>query len=163
MKVSNTMVMATSGIFTPVAMAFIQKSINMMLPWLIVMFAVIITDLFSGLRKSYKLRIRISPTTAFRETFGKMIVYFAFVMMVAMIDVAANGETMIAKWACLAICALEGGSIFSNIMKPYGIVIAPHSIIKTILKRTPLGIGDDEADEIIKVIEEEDKKWNTTK
>lgn len=161
MRISNSLVMMTSGIFTPIAMAFIQKSINIMMPWLFVMFAVILTDLFAGLRKSHKLRIHISPTTALRETFGKTVVYFAFVMMVAMIDVAANGNTTIAKWACLVICALEGGSILSNILKPYGIIISPDGILKAFLKRTPLSIGDDEADEIVKVIEEEDKKWNT--
>lgn len=161
MRISNTVVTATSGVFTPIAMAFIQQSINIMLPWLMVMFAVILTDLFAGIRKSHKLGIRISPTTAFRETFGKMIVYFSFVMMVAMIDVATGGSTVVARWACVVICVLEGGSILSNIMKPYGIVISPRGIIKAFIKRTPLGIGDEEADEIIKVAEEEDRKWNT--
>ena len=160
MKISNQVITTTSSVFTPVAVAFIEKTIVTMLPWLMVMFAVIITDLVSGIRKSHKLRIHISPTTALRETFGKSIVYFSFVMMVAMIDVAANGGTAIAKWACLGICALEGGSIVSNIAKPYGIIISPKGLLKLLLKRSPLGIGDEEADEIIRVRNMEDAKWN---
>ena len=68
MKIDNTITQTTSGLFTPVAIGFIQNSIQMMIPWLIVMFVVIITDLISGIRKSIKLGVEISPSTAFRET-----------------------------------------------------------------------------------------------
>lgn len=161
MRINGHIVTATSGLFTPVAMAFIEKSILTMLPWMMVMFMVIVTDLISGIRKCRKLKVKVRPTTAFRETFGKTVVYFAFVMMVAMIDVAANGDTAIAKWSCLLICALEGGSIISNILKPYGVVLSVKGILKVLLKRSPLSIGEEEADEIIKSRDEEDKRWNT--
>lgn len=163
MKISNTIVLGTSSVFTPVAIAFIQDSIIIMLPWLIAMFMVILTDLATGVMKSHKLKIHVSWTTAARETFGKCVVYFSFVMMVAMIDVAASGGAAISKWGCLIVCALEGGSIIGNLFKPYGITLSPKGILKALLKRSPLAIGDEEADEIVKVKEREDRKWNHRK
>ena len=43
-----------------------------------------------------------------------------FVIMVAVIDVAAHGGGTIDKWACLAVCLIEFSSIMSNILKPKG-------------------------------------------
>lgn len=86
-------------------------------------------DLIAGIRKSLKLGIHVSWSMAFRETMGKMITYVAFVLMVAMIDAASGHSYNVATWGCLFICALEGGSILSNILKPYGIDITPKGIV----------------------------------
>ena len=80
-----------------------------------------------------------------------------------MIDVAAEGEMSIAKWSCLFIMAVEGCSVVSNILKPSGVQVSLKAVLKLLLKRSPLGIGDDEADEIIKTARREDLKWNRAK
>lgn len=166
MKLDNTVTQTTSGLFTPIAVGFIRDSIGMMIPWLIVMFAVIITDLISGIRKSVKLGVEISPSTAFRETMGKMVTYFAWVIMVCLIDAAARGETTIAKWACLLVIAIEGGSIVSNILKPHGIDISTRSILKFFFMRSPLHPSEEEAEELIRedrierLRQREHEKWN---
>lgn len=166
MKLDNAVTQTTSGLFAPVAVGFIQNSIGMMIPWLIVMFAVIVTDLVSGIRKSVKLGVEVSPSTAFRETMGKMVTYFAWVIMVCLIDAAASGETTIAKWACLLVIAIEGGSIVSNILKPHGIDISTRSVLKFFFMRSPLRPTEEEAEELIKAdrIEQlrvkEHEKWN---
>lgn len=166
MKLDNTVTQTTSGLFTPIAVGFIQNSIGIMIPWLIVMFAVIITDLISGIRKSVKLGVEVSPSTAFRETMGKMVTYFAWVIMVCLIDAASEGGTTFAKWACMLVIGIEGGSIVSNILKPHGIDISTRSIIKFIFMRSPLHPSEEEADDLIKesrikkLREKEHEKWN---
>ena len=98
MRIPEPVVMFASGSITTAVSLFWQQSVSIMLPWLITTFAVVIADLAAGIRKSHLLRVHVSPTTAIRETMGKAVVYFGFVMSAAMIDVAANGNMKIAKW-----------------------------------------------------------------
>lgn len=166
MKIDNQITQTTSGVFTPIAVAFIQDSIKIMIPWLIVMFFAIITDLISGIRKSIKLGVDVSPSTAFRETMGKMVTYFAWVIMVCLFDVATGGNASVAKWGCILVIALEGGSAFSNFMKPYGIEISLKGILKFLFMRSPLHASEEEADQVIrddrveKIRKQENEKWN---
>lgn len=166
MKLDSTVTQTTSGVFTPIAMGFIMDSIALMIPWLIVMFAVIVTDLIAGIRKSIKLGVDVSPSTAFRETMGKMVTYFSWVVMVCLVEAAVGDETDIAKWACLLIIALEGGSIVSNLFKPHGIDISATAVLKFFFMRTPLGASKEEADEILceskleQMRKKEHDKWN---
>lgn len=163
MKIPEPVTQGASWVLTPIALAFIQQSIIIMIPWLIATFAVIIADLASGIRKSHLLGVHVSPSTAIRETLSKILTYFSFILAVAMIDVAAEGGMAIAKWSCLFIMCVEGCSVVSNILKPSGVQVSLKGVLKMILKRTPLGIGDEEADEIIKTAKREDKKWNRIK
>ena len=166
MKLDNTITQTTSGLFTPIAVGFIQNSIQMMIPWLIVMFVVILTDLISGIRKSIKLEVEVSPSTAFRETMGKMVTYFSWVIMVCLVDVAMGGNATAAKWGCLLVIAIEGGSIVSNLLKPHGIDISTRSVLKFFFMRSPLHPSEEEAEELIKedrieqLRQREHEKWN---
>lgn len=129
MKIPQAATNAASGLFVPMAAVFLQDTFRTMLPWIMVMLSVVLCDLIAGIRKSLKLGIHVSWSLAFRETMGKMVTYVAFVLMVAMIDAASGHSYNIAMWGCLFICALEGGSILSNILKPYGIDISPKGIV----------------------------------
>lgn len=168
MRINPMVSTMISAVFTPVAMAFLQDTILIMIPWLMVMFAIIICDLVSGIRKSIKLKVPVSFTTACRATMGKSVNYFAFVLMVAMIDVASGKEYSIAKWTCLAVCALEVGSVFSNILKPYGITLSMRGILKFVLAKVTDSTVD-EMDDIVKRDNirrsriDENKKWNRNK
>ena len=153
---------ASAGVST-IAGTYLQQSLEVMVPWLIATFAVIVADLAAGVRKSHLLGVHVSPSTAFRETCGKIVVYFAVVMTAALVDVAANGGLAIAKWTCLLVMIVEGGSVFSNILKPYGITLSTKGLLKFFLKRSPLQIGDEEANEIIKLARRENDKWNKRK
>lgn len=168
MRINPLVSTIVSVVFTPVAMAFLQETIVIMIPWLMVMFAVIICDLVSGIRKSLKLKVPVSFTTACRATFGKMVTYFAFVLMVAMLDVASGGGYGIAKWACLAVSALEVGSVFSNILKPYGITLSLRGLLKIILAKATDSSVEDMDDIVKRDIKrkariEENNRWNRDK
>lgn len=163
MKIPQPIVMMASGGVSAAASLFMEQVVTIMMPWLITTFAVILADLAAGIRKSHLLGIHVSPTTAFRETMGKTVVYFAFVMTAAMIDVSAQGNMKIAKWCCLFIMTVEGGSVVSNILIPYGIRLSPKAVIKFFLKKSPLGVSDEDAEDFFKQVRKENAKWNQRK
>lgn len=164
MRIPQSASTTASGFFTPFAVLFLQDTFKTMIPWIMVMLAVVLCDLIAGIRKSMKLGVHISWSMAFRETMGKMVVYVAFVLMVAMIDAASEHSFNVALWGCLFICALEGGSIISNILKPYGIDITPKSIVKVFSMKVG-NLSDDEAEALVnedkvgKVREREKDRW----
>lgn len=110
----------TEGSYSAILAAFLNESIGHILPWMIVSFFVILCDLVVGIRKSLLMNEEVRFSSACRRTMGKMVSYFMFVIMVAVIDVAANGGGTIDKWACLSVCLIEFSSIMSNILKPKG-------------------------------------------
>ena len=166
MKLSYNITMLASGAVIPTALAFLQESLIMMVPWFITMFTIVVADLAAGLFKSYKLGVKIHVSRAARETMGKLIVYFAFVCMICCVNVAAKNDFDYAKWAALLIVVFEFGSIVSNILKPHGIDISLNAIIKAFLRHSWLPLTCEEVDEIVKddkvkhIVEEEQNKWN---
>ena len=155
---------------TSLALSVVERSIAEMIPWLMVMVMTVVADLAAGVRKSYKLGVRVSWSTAIRETMGKIVTYIAFVMAVCMIDVVAtDGGTIFAKWACLTVVAIEGGSVLSNLLRPYGIIVTPKTILQFFLRKSPLKMSDEDSDELLKeeaikqAREFENKKWNVKK
>ena len=111
---------AIPGGFSALATAFVMESLEHMLPWLMVTLVVILCDLVCGLRKSMMMGERVRFSSAVRRTMGKMVTYFAFVVMVCMITVAAGSRWQIDIYACLLVCLIEGVSIIGNILKPKG-------------------------------------------
>lgn len=111
---------AVPSSFSTVALAFLQESIVHMIPWLMVTFAVILCDLAFGLRCSLLMGEKVRFSSAARRTMGKMVTYFAFVIMVCMISVATAADNKIDIYACLLVCFIEGCSIFNNLLKPKG-------------------------------------------
>lgn len=114
------LVTASEGGYAAILAGFLNESIGHILPWMIVSAAVILCDLVVGIRKSLIMGEEVRFSSACRRTMGKMVSYFMFVIMVAVIDVAAHGGGTIDKWACLAVCLIEFSSIMSNILKPKG-------------------------------------------
>ena len=168
MNIGPNTTQTVSALFAPIAIGFIQSSLSVMIPWMMVMFLVIIVDLIAGLRKSLKLGIHVSISSAIRNTMGKMVTYFAFVCMVCMVDVAASGCNIIAKWSCLFVCAIEGVSIFGNFLKPYGIDLSLKSIIEVFAKRL-YGLSSADLEKVAKserievIRKREEMKWNKKK
>ena len=75
MKIGYKMVMAVCGASSLFSTAFLGDGINIMAPWLVALTLVVLTDLVAGCRKSLKLGIHVSVSTAARETMGKLVVY----------------------------------------------------------------------------------------
>lgn len=144
-----TVVQVASGAVMPVLLAFIGEAIVQMIPWFVVMFSIVICDLAAGLWKCYKLTVPIRFSRACRETMGKLIVYFAFVIMVCCINVAMHDTFNWAKWCGGLVIVVEGGSIIGNLLKPHGINISLNAIIKAFLNHSMLPLTCPEINEII--------------
>lgn len=168
MKFSPAIVYLASAVNTSIAVAFISDAVTMMIPWLIAMVSIVLCDLIAGIRKSIKLGVHVSPSTAIRETFGKLLVYCGFVYTVCIVDVAEGGDLNIAKWCCLIISALEIGSILSNILRPHGIDISLKGLLKLIGAKITNSTME-EMDEVVKkrrikaTRDYEHDKWNRKK
>lgn len=168
MRVGYKVMMGVCGASSIITTKYIGDGINTMLPWLVAMTAVVLCDLAAGCRKSVKLGVHVSTTTAFRETMGKLVVYWSFVLMVASIEVATGHKYSIAMWGCLFVSALEALSVVGNILKPFGIDLSLANIIDVALQRG-LGLSKQQADDVAKgetidkIKEREEKKWNQRK
>lgn len=149
MTVRYIIVQVASGVIIPILIAFLGETMILMVPWFIAMFTTVMADLAAGLWKSYKLKIPIRISRACRETMGKMIVYFAFILMACCINVASNGDFNWAKWLSLLIIILEVGSMVSNFLKPHGINMSLSAFIKAILTHSALPFSCENADELM--------------
>ena len=123
----------TEGGYSVIFATFLRESIGHIIPWLIVTACVILCDLVVGLRKSIMMGEEVRFSSACRRTLGKMVSYFMFVIMVAVIDVAAHGGELIDKWACLLVCFIEGCSIINNILKPKGLSLDIKKLIEILV------------------------------
>lgn len=150
----GTVVALTEGGYSVIFATFLQESIGHMIPWLVVSFFVIICDLVVGIRKCLLMGEEVRFSSACRRTMGKMLSYFMFVIMVAVIDVAANGGGTIDKWACLAVCLIEFSSIMSNIMRPKGYDVNLVKMIAVVFSKK----FDVSKKDIEEIIEKEDEK-----
>lgn len=124
---------ASEGGYSVVFATFLRESIGHIIPWLIVAACVILCDLVVGIRKSLLMNEEVRFSSACRRTLGKMVSYFMFVIMVAVIDVASHGGGIIDKYACLLVCFIEGCSIINNILKPKGLSIDLNKLFNAIV------------------------------
>lgn len=111
---------------------FIQSSLSEIVVWLTVMFMVILTDLMSGIYRSYRRedeKVRISK--GIRDTMAKVAVYFSFVVAAVFFQ-NAGGFPNAAKWSCVLVCAGEAISIFGNILKAHGYKLDTKEVISAI-------------------------------
>lgn len=150
----NQVQTAINGSFGAIAGGFVIESLHHMIVWLIVMFTVIMCDLAFGVWKSIKMGEPVRITRAFRDTMGKMITYFSFVIMVVMIS-EATGNEKIAYWSILFVCGLEGLSIIGNILKPKGYDVNLGAVV-TMLAKKIFSIDKEYSEGIIE--KKEDKK-----
>ena len=135
MKIPQSLSNTACGTTASLAAGFLSDVLSSMIPWLLVMGVVIMCDLAFGIRKSLKLGIHVSWSMAFRETMGKMVTYYAFVLMVCTIEAASGHSYAIAQWSCLFVCVIEGVSIIGNMLKPYGITLSLKDVLTLGLSR----------------------------
>ena len=135
MKIPQSLSNTACGTTASLAAGFLSDVLSSMIPWLLVMGVVIMCDLAFVIRKSLKLGIHVSRSMAFRETMGKMVTYYALVLMVCTIEAASGHSYAIAQWSCLFVCGIEGVSIIGNMLKPYGITLSLKDVLTLGLSR----------------------------
>lgn len=146
---------AVASTTTVMIVTFMEQSIHAMMPWLIVMFAVILCDFIAGIRKSLILKLEVRWSSAFRRTMGKMVTYFSFVMMIVLVNNASQDDWHLDKWMCLLVCLLEVISIFGNILKAKGLQLDTKAVL-TLFFSKMLRVSREEVKDIVKETDEKD-------
>lgn len=163
MKIPQSLSNTACGTTASLAAGFLSDILSSMIPWLMAMGMVILCDLAFGIRKSLKLGVHVSWSMAFRETMGKMVTYYAFVLMVCTIEAASGHSFAIAQWSCLFVCGIEGVSIIGNMLKPYGITLSLKDVLTLGLSRiakTSVSFSDIiNSDAIDKIRQQEQDRW----
>lgn len=139
--------------FAAVFSGIFVQALEPLVNWLLVMTFIIIADLASGIRKHYLLRdeeIRFSKGV--RDTMGKFVTYYSFVVAFVMIEIASGNNYHIDKWACLAVCGIESVSIANNLLKPHGLELSFEGIMRVLGRKV-----DIDTDDIIKKSDEDNK------
>ena len=130
----------TSAGFAATASAFVVESIGLILPWLLVMGAVIVGDLIAGITKAIKLNEKVRFSRAVRDTLAKSCTYFAWVVMVCWVQVATGNDVPYAEYACMVVVFIEAVSVISNILKWHGYNLDFGKLVSIILAKK---LGED--------------------
>ena len=117
-----TMKMASCGVIALLSQ-FVIDVINAMAVWLIVMMSVIILDLVASLRKHAIMHDEeIHFSKGMRNTIGKIVLYFAWVVCASVLGVAYDNLDIV-RMSVTFVIIIEGCSIINNILKPKGLSI----------------------------------------
>lgn len=144
---SSTVNTYASGSFGALAAGFVITALEEMIPWLLVMTAIIIADLIAGIAKSLKLRQTVRFSKAVRDTMAKFCVYFACVVCFAFYDVAAQ-TNVYAESACFIIMVLEALSIASNVLKYHGYTLNFNKLFSILISKR-FDLDDEHSDGIV--------------
>lgn len=137
---------AINGGFAAVFSGIFVQALEPLVNWLLVMTFIIIADLVSSIRKHYLLQdepIRFSKGV--RDTMGKFVTYYSFVVAFVMLEIASGHVYHIDKWACMTVCAIESFSIVNNLLKPHGLQLSLRGLMRVLGKKVDVDI-----DEIVK-------------
>lgn len=140
---------ASSG-FGAIAGAFVTESLASIIVWIIVMGAVILCDLITGIAKSYKEKVKIRFSSACRNTISKLCVYYSLVVCASLTQVAIGHDIEINKWACLFVILIEFSSICNNILSWHGYGLDFNKIITLVLKKQLDADTEDVQDIVVK-------------
>ena len=124
-----------------------------MIPWLIASFPLVLLDLDFGIKAARFRKERVTFSKAFRNTFGKIVEYFAWVCFAATATLAFDKAWL--EWVVLGIVYLnEIASIVGNYLETKGIEFSfvgfYRWILKTIAGKAGETMDDFEAGGIIK-------------
>lgn len=125
----------SAGGFGAIASAFVIDALGEMVPWLMVMAALVIADLIAGVTRSLKQKQKVRFSKACRDTISKFVVYFSVVVVFAFYDVASGNSNLYAEWACFLVMIIEAASIASNILKWHGYDLDFNKLVSLIAKK----------------------------
>jgi len=133
--ITNRLYVQISGISSAVLSVFLADSISQMLPWLVVMSALIVCDLIAGVCKAWKIGEVVSPSRAVRDTTAKACTYYSAVIFVCLFQAAAHTDTDYCLAISKLICVIEGASILGNILRWHGYYLDGKALLSMTLHR----------------------------
>lgn len=145
-----------AGLGGAVLSTFLADSIEKMLPWLVVMTALIMCDLIAGVCKAWKLGERVTINRAIRDTTAKACTYYSGVVFACFFQVATSDDTEWCEIAAKIFSAVEGVSILRNIFQWHGYNLDGKALLSMILHRI-FGGNREDYNGVVKDKELEDK------
>lgn len=152
----NRIYVHISGISSAALSVFFADSIEKMLPWLVVMTALIMCDLIAGVCKAWKLGERVSINRAIRDTTAKACTYYSGVVFACFFQVATADDTEWCEIAAKIFSAVEGVSILRNIFQWHGYNLDGNGLLALVLHRI-FGGEKQDIKELIKPNEDDRK------
>lgn len=137
---------------------FLNSTVQLSFPWLIVMAAVIILDLIVGLKKAVFVGEEVRISNAIRRTLTKTIGYFWLVFTLGFIDTASKFDLSFTTWGCLIVCGIELSSTISNFLKMKGYKFNREKGFDFLVRKTMKRFGVDslEKGELTELIEKDE-------
>ena len=144
---------------------FFNSTVQISIPWLIVMAAVIVLDLIVGVKRAIFVGEDVKISNAIRRTITKTIGYFWLVFTLGLIDSATKFELSFTTWGCLIVCGIELVSTASNFLKIKGYKFNKEKGFDFIVRKTMKKFGVDslEKGELSELIEKDDETITNTK
>lgn len=152
----NKIYVQVAGLGGAVLSTFLADSIEKMLPWLVVMTALIMCDLIAGVCKAWKLGERVTINRAIRDTTAKACTYYSGVVFACFFQVATSDDTEWCEIAAKIFSAVEGVSILRNIFQWHGYNLDGKALLSMILHRI-FGGNREDYNGVVKDKELEDK------
>lgn len=153
---TNKTYVQVAGLGGAVLSTFLADSIEKMLPWLVVMTALIMCDLIAGVCKAWKLGERVTINRAIRDTTAKACTYYSGVVFACFFQVATSDDTEWCEIAAKIFSAVEGVSILRNIFQWHGYNLDGKALLSMILHRI-FGGNREDFNGVVKDKELEDK------
>ena len=151
-EISTSGAIAQGGA-SAVFIAFFQDTLQIMIPYLIVTFAIVVLDCIYGIKASIKRGEHIRPARAIRRTVSKLFEYICWIIVAATLSLAVKWGPL--QYIILSIpIGIELLSIMQNFLFIKGKRIQGLNIFKIVGEK----IGTDLSDVKIEDVEEEEKK-----
>ena len=116
---TDTTSIVVQGGAATLAVAFLQDTLDLAFPFLIVAGVVILVDLFFGVQAAHKRGEDVRASKAIRRTIGKSVEYLSWVILGATLAIAFEWPPL-SKWIIGIAISIELMSIISNWLALHG-------------------------------------------
>lgn len=141
------------GSVATTAVVFLQQAVLNMIPYLFIAAALILVDLYFGVKAARKRGEKVRASRAFRRTMGKTMEYICWVILASSLSVAFG--TNIIEWVVLGVVmGNELLSVLTNFFELHGYKIKGLNIFKIVGDKA----GIDTSDVTIEKVEAEEEE-----
>ena len=116
---TDTTSIVVQGGAATLAVAFLQDTLDLAFPFLVVAGVVIIVDLIFGVQAAHKRGEDVRASKAIRRTIGKSVEYLSWVILGATLAIAFEWPSL-SKWIIGVAISIELMSIISNWLALHG-------------------------------------------
>lgn len=129
------------GSVATTAVVFLQQAVLNMIPYLFIAIALILVDLYFGVKAAIKRGEKVRASRAFRRTMGKTMEYVCWVILSSSLSVAFG--TVVIEWIVLGVVmGNELLSVLTNFFEIHGYKLKGLNIFKIVGDKTGIDTSD---------------------